>query len=419
MKTKAVRLYGKNDLRLEEFELPEITDDEILAKVVSDSLCMSSYKEAKQGEDHKRVPDNVAENPIIIGHEFCGEVVQVGKNCAHLAEAGDKFTVQPAMFYQGTLDSPGYSFPYYGGDATYIIIPFQVFEMNCFLKYESDAFYIGSLAEPMSCILGGFHVNYHTNYGSYHHEMGIVRGGKMAILAGAGPMGLGMIDTALHGAQNPSLLVVTDIDTVRLSRAQCLFPPEKAKEVGVELHYVNTMEKGTDYMMELTGGCGYDDVFVLAPVKQVVEMGDDILGEDGCMNFFAGPTDTEFKAEVNFYDIHYAATHHCSNSGGNTDDMREALELMSEGKIDASVMVTHVGGLNCVPDVTLRLHDIPGGKKLIYNHINMELTALDDFEELGKTDPMFAELAKIVKKHNDLWSAEAEEYLLAHAKPLD
>ena len=49
MKTKAVRLYGEMDLRLEEFELPEIKDDEILAKVVSDSICMSSYKSSHQG----------------------------------------------------------------------------------------------------------------------------------------------------------------------------------------------------------------------------------------------------------------------------------------------------------------------------------------------------------------------------------
>ena len=56
MKTKAVRLYGKNDLRLEEFDLPEIKDDEILVRVISDSICMSSYKAAIQGEDHKLVP---------------------------------------------------------------------------------------------------------------------------------------------------------------------------------------------------------------------------------------------------------------------------------------------------------------------------------------------------------------------------
>jgi hypothetical protein len=70
MKTKAIRLYGKDDLRLEEFELPAIKDDEILASVVSDSICMSSYKAAHQGTDHKRIPNDVAENPIIIGHEF-------------------------------------------------------------------------------------------------------------------------------------------------------------------------------------------------------------------------------------------------------------------------------------------------------------------------------------------------------------
>ena len=46
MKANAVRLYGKNDLRLESFELPAIKENEILAKVVCDSLCMSSYKAA-------------------------------------------------------------------------------------------------------------------------------------------------------------------------------------------------------------------------------------------------------------------------------------------------------------------------------------------------------------------------------------
>ena len=55
MKAKGVRLHGANDLRLEEFELPEITDDEILVKVISDSICMSTYKCAILGTEHKRV----------------------------------------------------------------------------------------------------------------------------------------------------------------------------------------------------------------------------------------------------------------------------------------------------------------------------------------------------------------------------
>jgi threonine dehydrogenase-like Zn-dependent dehydrogenase len=82
MKTKAVRLHGVEDLRLEEFELPEIKDTEILAKVVSDSICMSSFKAAEQGGAHKRVPDDVENNPVIIGHEFCGEIIEVGSKWA-------------------------------------------------------------------------------------------------------------------------------------------------------------------------------------------------------------------------------------------------------------------------------------------------------------------------------------------------
>ena len=39
MKTKAVRLYGANDIRLEEFELPKITEEEVLIRVISDSVC--------------------------------------------------------------------------------------------------------------------------------------------------------------------------------------------------------------------------------------------------------------------------------------------------------------------------------------------------------------------------------------------
>ena len=63
MKTKAVRLYGKNDLRFEEFELPPIKDDEILAKVVSDSLCMSSYKASKTRQRAQTRPQRRCRKP--------------------------------------------------------------------------------------------------------------------------------------------------------------------------------------------------------------------------------------------------------------------------------------------------------------------------------------------------------------------
>lgn len=420
MKTKAIRLYGKNDLRLEEFDLPEMQDDEILAQIVSDSICMSSYKAAIQGSTHKRVPNDVDKNPIILGHEFCGKILKVGKKWEDEFKAGQKFSVQPSINQKDNpFASPGYSFQYIGGGATHVIIPNVVMEAGSLLPYEGDSYFYGSLAEPMSCIVGAFRANYHhVKLGSYEHEMGVVKGGNMAILAGVGPMGLGAIDYALHNERKPKLLVVTDINEERLARAASIYTVEEAAKNGVRLIYVNTSspDKGVDYMMGLTEGKGYDDVFVFAPVKPVVEMGGSILGYDGCLNFFAGPTDPNFSASFNFYDVHYNSHHIAGTSGGNTEDMRISLDIMGKNQINPTAMITHVGGLNSVPETTLNLPNIPGGKKLIYTNIKMDLVAIDDFREKGKTDPHFAKLADIVEKSNGLWSAEAEEYLLANSK---
>ena len=79
MKTRAVRLYGERDLRLDEFELPEMKEDEMLVKIISDSVCMSTYKLVQQGGGHKRVTDSLAEYPAIIGHEMSGIVVEIGE----------------------------------------------------------------------------------------------------------------------------------------------------------------------------------------------------------------------------------------------------------------------------------------------------------------------------------------------------
>jgi threonine dehydrogenase-like Zn-dependent dehydrogenase len=250
--------------------------------------------------------------------------------------------------------------------------------------------------------------------------MGIRQGGNMAILAGVGPMGLGAIDYALHQDRKPGLIIVTDIDDNRLARAASIFKPRDAEREGVRLVYVNTgkINNPAKYILELSGGRGFDDVFVFAPVKQVIELGDAILGFDGCLNFFAGPVNPEFKAEFNFYNVHYAFTHIVGTSGGNTDDMRESLQLMSEGKINPAVMITHVGGLDSVVNTTLNLPQIPGGKKLIYTNISLPLVALTDLGELGEKDPFYQGLYDIVSKDDYIWSLEAEKYLLAKAKPI-
>jgi len=415
MKTAAVRLYGKRDLRLETFELPEPGDDGILAKIVSDSVCMSTYKTVEQGASHKRVPDNVAENPVIIGHELCGVILEVGKKWQDRYHAGDRFAVQPVVDQTVNYDTIGYSFGTVGGDSEYVVIPDGIIAKGCILPYTGEGCFKGSLAEPMSCIVGGFRAFYHSGKEEYTHEMGIVDGGKMAIIGGTGPMGLGAVDYALHGGtRKPGVLVVTDINPERLTRAEKIFSPQEALKNGTVLKFVNTSVcDGFETLMEFSGGRGFDDILCMAPVKAAVELADKILAKDGCLNFFAGPMDKSFSADFNFYNVHYASTHVTGTSGGTVSDLRTALRLMEEDRIHPEVMITHIGGLDAVIGTTMRLPAIPGGKKIIYPGIRCPLTAIADFSS-KKDDPLFAKLAACCDAHGGLWNSEAEEILLKH-----
>ena len=379
---------------------------------------MSSYKAAIQGADHKRVPNDAAENPVIIGHEMAGELVEVGDKWKKQFKEGDKFTMQTALNYEdgpvGILSAPGYSYSHVGGDATYVVIPNVVMELGCLLTYHGPGYFPASMAEPLSCVIGAMHANYHIKPGTYVHDMEIVDGGKLALLAGVGPMGLAAINYAIHREdRKPSQMVVTDINQERLDRASHLYSPELAKSKGIDLHYINTsnLEDPVATLKDLSGGEGYNDVFVFAPVRQVIAQADQLLAFDGCLNFFAGPSDPDFSAELNFYNVHYAFTHIVGTSGGNTDDIKESLEMMEKG-LDPSGLITHIGGLNAAPEATLNLPNIPGGKKLIYTHLELPLTAISDFRELGKNHPLFKDLADICDRYDGLWSVEAEDLLL-------
>ncbi|MDN6004760.1 MAG: zinc-binding dehydrogenase, partial [Enterococcus sp.] len=393
---------GKKDLRLEEFELPEIKENEILASVITDSICMSTWKLANQGADHKKAPNNLAEEPIIVGHEFCGELLEVGGKWAHKYKKGERYVLQANLQLPDRPDCPGYSYPYTGGDATYIVISEDVMNQDCLIPYKGDTYFEGSLIEPLSCVIGAFEANYHLKEGSYEHKMGIKEGGNLLIMGGTGPMGLLAIDYALHGPLNPKKLVITDRDPEKLARASKLYPSQK----GIEVSYVNVgdVDDQVSLLKETVGG-GFDDIFVMVPVGPVVSDAAAMLNPDGCLNFFAGPQDKEFSANVNFYDVHYSFTHFVGTSGGNTEDMRKAVKLIENKQVHVANVVTHILGLDAVGETTLNQPAIGGGKKLVYTHKQSELKKVSDIDEQS-------DLGKILAETDGIWSQKAENYVL-------
>ena len=431
MKAKALRLYGASDLRLEDVELESAGKDGIVVEIVANSVCVSDYKCATLGAGHKRVPNDVADNPVIIGHEMCGVVREVGEKWKDRFHAGQRVGIQPTLNVPGhELDTViGFSWHSVGGESTHVYLPSIVMEMGCLLPYEGDAFFKCSLAEPISCIVAGLRANYHNEQAAHAHVQGIVDGGAMLLMAGCGAMGLGCVDIVCHSPERrPRMLVVTDVDEFRLSRAARMFGlawsggRADGEVNGVALHFVNTATMA-DPVKELRAypGAenGYDDIFVMAAVPALLTQCTYLLAYDGCLNFFAGPKDKGLEASFNFYNIHYMLHHVAANSGSLVCDMVDSVDWIGKGILHPEVMVTHVGGIDSAADATLNLVSIPGGKRLVYTHVSMPMTAIADFAEKGKDDPFFAALDRICSAHNGLWSKEAEDYLLAYAPKME
>ena len=402
------------DLRMESFELPEITDDEALLRVVTDSLCASTYKAVKQGTAHKRVPPDIAEKPVIIGHEMCGELVKIGKNLEKDWKVGQHIVIQPALKLASGYD-PGYSYQYIGGSATYALVPKIVLDRGCMIPFGGDSFFKGSLVEALGCCLRGFKGFYHTNYENYVRTDGAKKGGKLAILGGAGPMGLGCVEEAI-GYGGVGQIVVTDLNQDRLDYAAAKSTVENAKKHGVELIYLNTsgMENPTEELRKISDG-GFDDVFVMVPVPALFTMAEAICREDGCVNFFAGPAVHELQGSLNLYRIHYDGIHVVGTAGSIPEDTVDTIRLIEENKINPGVLVSHILGLADVPDAIFAMEKPSGAKKVCYPGLDIPYIAIEDLAEWAEKDPMYGELDRIVKANGGLWCAEAEAYLLAHA----
>ena len=441
MKAKAWRLYSAGDARLEDIELEGAGEEGIIVELVTNTICLSDYKGVSLGTGHKRVPRDIAERPSMFGHEISGIVREVGTKWKDQFHVGQHVGLQPSLNIPGhELETVGYAWHTIGGETTHVYLPSIVMEMGCLLPYDGDAYFKCSLAEPISCIVSAFRTNYHNAFCSHDLEVGIVDKGTMLLMAGCGAMGLGCIDIACHSPEKrPRRLVVTDIDSGRLSRAAAMFGLDFAGDRargevnGVELIFVNTKDVEDPVTLlksfnladderadnpTSTGG-GYDDIFLMAAVPALITQCSDLLGFGGCLNFFAGPTNQHLMAEFNFYNVHYLMHHCVANSGGDVKDMADSVDWIGKGYLHPEVMITHVGGLDSAFEATMNILKVPGGKRLVYTHKQLPMVAIADFKERGKDDPFYAELDRLCSANHGLWCKAAEDYLLANAPDIE
>ncbi len=407
VQSRAVRLHGKSDLRVDEFDLPQLGSEELLLEVQSSAVCTSCHKTTVLGEDHHRVPNDISTNPVILGHEFSATIIAVGSSVRNKYNSGDLCIVQPMIYESGSEQlAVGHSIPNLGGYATHVIVPESFVRADGVLLWKGSGFYRAALAEPLACIIAAFRSQYHTGRESYKPMYGTKPAGKTLFLAGSGSMGF--LSTLLWQirADKDSELLIYDRNEKNLERLNNQFVNDP------RISSVNANSIDEDGLRKLSGDTGFDDIVVFAASESLVSLGLNLLGFDGCLNMFAGPIDSEFSVSLNFHAVHYERHHIVGSSGASREDFVSALDLLVSNKIDPSFLVTHIGGIDSVVNTVTNLPEIGGAKKVIYPHLQFPLTEVNKLNELAKSDVRFETVAEIVRNNHNQWCEKAESALL-------
>lgn len=339
-KMKALVYYGIQDLRYQDVPIPEIGDDEVLLKVKAVSICGSDITGYIRGS-------NMRIGPLIMGHEFSGEVVKIGTKVEGFA-LGDRCGAQPSIHCNncqncadGLTNDCDYRFNigatmpiagnWDGAMAEYVRVPaWRLLKLPDHISYDEAAF-----LEPMGVAL----------HATNRAEMfaGSLKG-KTVLVYGAGPIGL---------------FIVQCLRTKGCERIIVAEVLEKRREMAVPCgatHLINPEEENVyEITRKMTNGVGVDVVFDAVGTPETINDGGFCVRNAGVviMTGHARPRfELEFKNAI-INELVFTGSH------TYITEMEDALVLMSEGKVDVKPLIT---GSYVLEDGVRIFEDLCSGK---------------------------------------------------------
>jgi len=346
----ALRLYGPNDLRLEEVPVPGIDDDEILLKVAAAAVCGTDLRMW-----HTGCRDAINGRPLVLGHEFAGTVVQAGRNVPFFEE-GMQIAVAPnigcGMCFRCVSGKPHLCDTYQafginidGAFAEYVRIPQKAILQGNLIPLPhgltpDDA----TLNEPLSCVYNGF----------LKCEIAV---GENVLIVGAGPIGImHAMFARLAGAAK---IILCDLSQERLVQCQSLL-----KDVRV-----CPSDQLADFVMDQTQGNGMDVAVVACPSTQMQSQVVLLMNYGGRVNFFGGVPVAAQPVPINTNLVHYKELRLTGSTRASTEHFRKTLGFISEGLIDVRKLITARFNINDI----MSAFDMSNGlslKKLItFDHV--------------------------------------------------
>jgi len=314
VKMKVAMYYNNKDVRIEEQEIPEISDDELLVKVISSGICGSDVMEWYR----------IKKAPLVLGHEISGVVEKTGKKVKTFKKGDRVFVTHHVPCNechfckndQQTLCNTIHNTKFYpGGFAQYLRVP----EIN--IRYgtkklpDNISFDEATFIEPLACVVRGF------------RKMKYKKG-KTILVLGSGMAGL--LNIKLARAYGAKKIFATDIDDYRL---------KLAKKMGADV-VINAKDKIPEKIIKQNNSKLADYVILCAGVSSAVRQAIESVECGGTILWFAMTKPGE-KVCIPFFDLWNKQVTTVSTYAGAGKDITDAIDLLSSKKIDVNDMISH------------------------------------------------------------------------------
>jgi alcohol dehydrogenase len=333
---KAVVYHGPGDMRLDDVPVPQIIEsDDAIVKVTTSTICGTDIHIQQGG-----MPE--VEPGRIIGHEFCGEVVEVGPNVKN-AKVGDRVAVScvtqcgecfycvRGMYSHCTTGSWIFGYMIDGCQAEYVRVPHANMGLHKIPEglTEEDVLFVGDILST----------------GYLGSENGKIEPGDTVAVMGCGPVGMCAMTTArLWG---PSKILAVDINQERLDFAV----KQGIADVGINPLNANA----GDAIREMTEGRGADVTIEANGFKPTFDMAIDAVragGRVSLIGVFEKPQELAMnKLWIKNINISMGLV--------NANRIPELIKLIQAGKINTNFLITHRAPLNDI----LKGYDVFGNKK--------------------------------------------------------
>lgn len=315
----AARMYGADDIRVEEVPVPETGDGEVLIGVRAAAVCGTDVRILSYGA--KGIDET---HPRILGHEFAGVIEKVGKNVKGY-KVGDRVAVAPNFgcgLCSQCIRGNGHLCADYkatgintdGGFAKYCLIPEEAVRGgNLCLLADDVSFEEGAINEPLSCVYNGF-------------EHAMIRPGDVVLVVGAGPIGMMHCNFALMAG---AVVCLNDVSEERLENAKKIFPAL----------FTVTGDPGEE-VARLSGGAGADVVITACPVPQVQARALELAAIGGRVIFFGGVPAEKEPVGLNTNLIHYKQLIVSGTTRASLYQYRKTLDFISKKVLNVKPLVT-------------------------------------------------------------------------------